>query len=40
LPAQRKWFEQATNFVGTPVSEPERKPNPMTLETYLSKQQG
>lgn len=36
LPAQRKWFEQATNFAATPISEPERKPNPMTLETFLA----
>jgi catechol 2,3-dioxygenase len=36
LPAQRKWFEQATNFAATPIREPERKPNPMTLEAFLA----
>jgi catechol 2,3-dioxygenase len=40
LPAQRSWFEQATNFAGTPTSEPARKPNPMTLETYLANKAG
>jgi catechol 2,3-dioxygenase len=40
LPAQRKWFEQATDFVATPTGEPERRPNPMTLETFLARQQG
>jgi catechol 2,3-dioxygenase len=40
LPAQRTWFEQATNFAGTPTSEPARKPNPMTLETYLANKAG
>jgi len=40
LPAQRKWFDQATDFVDTPISEPARKPNPMTLETYLAVPQG
>jgi catechol 2,3-dioxygenase len=36
LPAQRSWFEQATDFVGTPTQEPARQQNPMTLETYLA----
>jgi catechol 2,3-dioxygenase len=40
LPAQRTWFEQATDFVGTPTSQPARKPNPMTLETYLANKAG
>jgi catechol 2,3-dioxygenase len=37
LPAQRNWFEQATKFAATPISEPERAPNPMTLEAYLTR---
>ena len=37
LPAQRKWFEQATNFLDTPAREPERKPSPVTLESYLAR---
>jgi catechol 2,3-dioxygenase len=37
LPAQRSWFEQATDFIGTPAVEPARKPNPMTLENYLAR---
>jgi catechol 2,3-dioxygenase len=36
LPAQKKWFEQATSFVDTPTSEPARKPNPVTLESFLA----
>ena len=36
LPAQRSWFEQATPFVNTPVQEAITKPNPLTLEKFLS----
>ncbi len=36
LPAQRTWFEQATPFAGTPLREPDRKPNPTTLEGFLA----
>jgi catechol 2,3-dioxygenase len=37
LPAQRKWFEQATDFLDTPAREPERRPGPMTLESFLAR---
>jgi catechol 2,3-dioxygenase len=37
LPAQRTWFEQATNFHDTPTREPERKPSPVTLESFLAR---
>lgn len=36
FPARRAWFEEATLFADTPVTEPARKPNPMTLEKYLA----
>src|SRR5439155_12329868 len=35
LPAQRKWFVEATNFFGVESREPARKPNPLTLEDFL-----
>jgi 3,4-dihydroxyphenylacetate 2,3-dioxygenase len=38
LPAQRKWFEQATDFSGVAVREPSIKPNPMTLDRFLAEQ--
>jgi catechol 2,3-dioxygenase len=37
LPAQRKWFEEATTFVGVHPREPTRKPNPVTLESFLAR---
>jgi catechol 2,3-dioxygenase len=36
LPARRAWFEEATRFADTPVRDPQVRPNPMTLEKYLS----
>jgi len=36
LPAQRRWFEQATPFVGVAAAEPAIRPNPMNLERYLA----
>lgn len=36
LPAQARWFEQATPFDGVTVEEPEDKPAPLTLERYLA----
>jgi catechol 2,3-dioxygenase len=36
LPAQRRWFEEATNFLGVPTREPSRRPVPMTLEAFLA----
>jgi catechol 2,3-dioxygenase len=38
LPAQRRWFEEATPFAGAAIEEPDPKPAPMTLETYLASQ--
>jgi len=35
LPAQRKWFEEATNFVGVQSRPPARQSNPLTLEKFL-----
>jgi catechol 2,3-dioxygenase len=37
FPARAAWFEEATNFAGAPVREPQVKPTPMTLERYLAK---
>jgi len=36
LPAQRKWFEEATSFVGVESRQPIRQPNPLTLEKFLA----
>jgi catechol 2,3-dioxygenase len=36
LPAQRKWFEEATSFVGVESCQPTRQPNPLTLEKFLA----
>ncbi len=36
LPAQRRWFEDATAFEGVTVAEPAVTPNPMSLERYLA----
>jgi catechol 2,3-dioxygenase len=40
LPARSAWFNEATPFQDTPVSEPAIKPSPMTLEKYLSSPSG
>jgi catechol 2,3-dioxygenase len=36
LPAQRRWFEEATPMADTPVATASPRPNPMTLERYLA----
>jgi catechol 2,3-dioxygenase len=36
MPARSAWFNEATPFANTPIGEPATKPNPMTLEKYLS----
>jgi len=36
LPAQKKWYQEATPFVGVDLNEPAVRPNPMTLERYLA----
>jgi len=36
MPARRSWYEEATLVAGTPVKEPEPKPNPLCLERYLA----
>jgi len=36
LPAQRRWYEQATPMAGTPVSPVSPRPSPMTLERFLA----
>jgi len=38
LPAQRRWFEEATPFEGVAIGEPDPKPAPMTLERFLAAQ--
>jgi catechol 2,3-dioxygenase len=38
LPAQKKWFTQATPFVGVAQTAPAGGSNPMTLERFLSEQ--
>jgi catechol 2,3-dioxygenase len=38
LPAQRKWFAEATPFAGVAQSDPPRAGDPMTLEKFLAKQ--
>ena len=35
LPAQRTWYEDASEFTGAPARDPALKPNPMTLERFL-----
>ncbi|MBR0706255.1 VOC family protein [Bradyrhizobium liaoningense] len=37
LPARQAWFDEATMFAETIVSEPQLKPTPMTLEKYLAR---
>ncbi len=37
LPAQRKWFEEATRFDGVDTNAPKRPPMPMTLERFLAR---
>jgi catechol 2,3-dioxygenase len=36
LPAQRAWFEQATNFAATATRDPACKSSPLTLESFLA----
>lgn len=36
LPAQRKWYQEATPFTGVGLDEPAARPNPVTLERYLA----
>jgi catechol 2,3-dioxygenase len=38
LPAQRRWFEQATPFEGVALEEAQPKPAPLTLERFLAEQ--
>jgi catechol 2,3-dioxygenase len=38
LPARQAWYEEATPFTGVAVRDPQIKPNPLTLEKYLSSQ--
>jgi catechol 2,3-dioxygenase len=38
LPARQAWYEEATPFAGIAVRDPQVKPNPLTLEKYLSRQ--
>ncbi|WFU57949.1 VOC family protein [Bradyrhizobium pachyrhizi] len=37
LPARQAWFEEATPFEGVAIREPQVKPKPLTLESYLAK---
>jgi catechol 2,3-dioxygenase len=37
LPARQAWYEEATPFAGIAVRDPHVKPNPPTLEKYLSR---
>ena len=37
LPAQRRWFEEATLFDGVATKSPSRPPMPMTLEKFLAR---
>jgi catechol 2,3-dioxygenase len=39
LPAQRKWYQEATLFAGVGLREPAVRPNPVTLERYLAEGQ-
>ena len=36
LPAQSRWFREATPFVGAAIEEPQPAPDPLTLERYLA----
>ena len=36
MPARQAWYEEATLFEGATVSEPAVKPQPLTLEKFLS----
>ena len=36
LPAQKKWYQEATEFAGVGLNEPAVRPNPVTLERYLA----
>ncbi|WP_028206484.1 VOC family protein [Paraburkholderia nodosa] len=35
LPAEHRWYFEASPFEGTPLTDPAVKPNPMTLEKYV-----
>ncbi len=37
LPAQRKWFEEASHFEGAATKAPARPPMPLTLEKFLAR---
>jgi catechol 2,3-dioxygenase len=37
MPARQAWYQEATPFEGATVREPDVKPNPMTLEKFLTK---
>jgi catechol 2,3-dioxygenase len=37
MPARDTWYQEATQFEGATVREPEIKPNPLTLEKFLAK---
>jgi catechol 2,3-dioxygenase len=38
MPARQAWYEEATPFAGVAIRDPHVKPNPLTLEKYLSSQ--
>jgi 3,4-dihydroxyphenylacetate 2,3-dioxygenase len=40
LPAQKKWFTEATTFEGVPVRDPAKMPEPMSLERFLFERGG
>ncbi len=40
LPAQARWFEEATPFEGVKVEQPAPQPAPMTLERFLAERAG
>jgi catechol 2,3-dioxygenase len=40
LPAQRRWFEEATPFAGVRIEAPDEKASPLTLERFLAAQDG
>ena len=40
LPAQRKWFVEATPFEGVAQSDPAKMPEPMSLERFLAERGG
>jgi len=40
LPAQKKWFTEATPFAGVAQSDPAKMPEPMSLERFLTEKGG